>query len=516
MPQVIQKANISLKHLCLQSIAKFIDEIWCADFLQHLFGLSHWLYVVGPFDHIPPSLAHTIFVHLKNHKLLRKHHIYLLISPYAKKLDFSDCVSDLSLLFQLSAQRAKRSVSHLDFSNTKIPKNIFSSTLPELKLIRTLNASHTNIDDDVLGIVGVYCENLIELDISFTSVGDRALITLFTPIDLNGNKNERFGKCQKLAKLSVAGCQKITYFGALQAIDNLANLQVFDYENSVLVINKLCQDQPCFSFKLKSLYNSPDSNDIPDIDAYNSLAIAIKACPDANHVYINVHDHLTVDVPLALLDLPHLKELHIKNEEHIYSLPFFTSCSPVIERHGQTLVSINLAEIEEISVELIRNNCPNLFHLALLWNNSFIHEDEAEGKCRPTVISRNFFPKLLTAKVACKEASEETLFTQIVHEDLVSLLRSPQLKELQLNGCENLSDLAWFEAGESNKLDNLVILELDKCHNVTMEGLEEIIGRNNCLEVLSLMKCEQITKRDIQNYNKKVKRLKWNVKVNWS
>jgi len=512
MPRVDQKAGVSLKYLCLQNIAKFIDSVWCAHFLDHLFGHGHWLYVLGPFDHIPPSLAHDIFVHLKNKKLLRKHHIYLLLSPFAKKLDFSGCTTDLSLLLQLSSQRA-RGATHLDLSNTKIPKSILSASLPQLTLLTVLSVSHSNVDDEGVGVVGVYCSHLLHLDISYTSVSDRGFLTLFSPLDLSRKKNERFGKCQKIAKLSVAG-SRITKEGALEALKKLSNLQVFDYENTIPLIKELCEEDPCISLKLKSLYSSPEEllHSAEDSNKTDDLAIAVRACPDANHVYINTPNLVTAEYPLSLLDLPHLKELHIKNGSLVH-FPFLSFCCPVIERHGETLVSLHLAEIEEISVGLIRDSCPNLLHLVLLWNLSFVSYEF--GKSRTPVVARNLFPKLLTAKLACKQTSEEDLFTQILFEDLVSLIRSPQLKELQLNGCDNLSDLAWVEAGES-KLENLVVLELNACHNVTMEGLEEVIARKNCLEVLSLIKCEQLTRRDIQNYNKKVKRFKWKVQVNWS
>jgi hypothetical protein len=47
------------------------------------------------------AVRQEIFSSLKASRQLRKHHLYLLISVYARALDFSACEADLNLMLQL-------------------------------------------------------------------------------------------------------------------------------------------------------------------------------------------------------------------------------------------------------------------------------------------------------------------------------------------------------------------------------------------------------------------------------
>ena len=46
--------------------------------------------------------------------------------------------------------------------------------------------------------------------------------------------------------------------------------------------------------------------------------------------------------------------------------------TPVLVNHGATLVSVNLAETKNIDVASLCSHCPNLVHLALHWNKSYV------------------------------------------------------------------------------------------------------------------------------------------------
>ena len=66
-----------------------------------------------------------------------------------------------------------------------------------------------------------------------------------------------------------------------------------------------------------------------------------------------------------------------------------------------------------------------------------------------------------------------------------------------------------------NDLDELEFLELNKCHEISFESLENLLEAENKLNHVRVLKCEQITKRDIESYRKKCKRWKWNVNIEW-
>ena len=145
MPRVVQTASLPLKELCLRSITNKIDSYWCRDFLEKYSGTIHFMYVLGPFDDLSPNLIHDIWLCLKRRKLLRKHHGYLLISPYLTKLDLSHC-EDLTLSLLLASQRCFQ-LTNLDLSHNRLPKDMFSKTIPNFTKITSLSMSYSNVSD---------------------------------------------------------------------------------------------------------------------------------------------------------------------------------------------------------------------------------------------------------------------------------------------------------------------------------------------------------------------------------
>merc|ERR1711874_199322 len=159
------------------------------------------------------------------------------------------------------------------------------------------------------------------------------------------------------------------------------------------------------------------------------------------------------------------------------------------------MVSINLAEIEEVSVQLIRDACPNLLHLSLLWNRSFILHDSPS--------SRGHFSRLRTVQVSCIDDTDDGKITDIPSHDLVSILSCPGISSINLNNCQSLTDDVVRQVTGVNRFHKILKMELEKCDNVTMEGLEEILEAHNGLDRLALEKCESGTKRDVEEYRKK-------------
>ena len=156
-----------------------------------------------------------------------------------------------------------------------------------------------------------------------------------------------------------------------------------------------------------------------------------------------------------------------------------------------------------MSVQLIRDACPNLLHLSLLWNRSFFLHDSPSSRSR--------FSRLRTVHVSCVDDADDGKITDIPTDDLVSILSCPDICSITLNNCQSLTDDVVRMATHVNRFDKIVKMELEKCDSVTMEGLDEILEAHNGLEQLALEKCENVTKRDVEVYRKKVKKLNWNI-----
>ncbi|XP_023340689.1 uncharacterized protein LOC111710787 [Eurytemora carolleeae] len=262
MPRVRQRAFMSLQRLCIENVCQNMDEVWSKHFLDYFYKKSHCKFIIGPFDSIIPSLSQEIFVSLKERKQLRRHHIYLLISIYHKLLDFSGCEADLNLMLQITLERCYK-LEQLNISRCmKIPRGILNNLISTVGgTLLKIEVSSSNIGDDFLSVVGVYCPNLRALDVSFTSVSDKGVRTLVLQENLDGSYDERYGKSTQIAAFKVQGCQKITDEGAALVLEKLTNLVIFDYCNTVGAVQLLLKENtdliiygtPC-SIRIKQKY----------------------------------------------------------------------------------------------------------------------------------------------------------------------------------------------------------------------------------------------------------------------
>jgi hypothetical protein len=87
MPRVAQKACQTLKQLCLQNICTHIDTLWCKNFLDLYYKNAHWIYILGPFDSLPPNLIQAIrtvasFIYRNLLPIYRLIEFYLLMHCY--------------------------------------------------------------------------------------------------------------------------------------------------------------------------------------------------------------------------------------------------------------------------------------------------------------------------------------------------------------------------------------------------------------------------------------------------
>ena len=199
-----------------------------------------------------------------------------------------------------------------------------------------------------------------------------------------------------------------------------------------------------------------------------------------------------------------LKELHVREEEgEDSSEPLGPLLAPVLSQHGETLVSLNIADCGDVCLPVICSTCP-----ALLWNRSYLN-------CQT---DRQFFPRLRTAELAFRPEDDGDNFVQrqLSSSELSLVLSSPSLVSLKLGQSHNLTDQLFTRLHCANSMENLQRLELDQCHHISMESLESLLETQNCLENCSFIRCEQITRRDVQKYQKMANKLKWNIKVHWS
>ena len=99
----------SLRNLAFENIIKNVDAVWTSQYVKD-WGNKNLMYVEGPFDCLTPSDCHWIFSELAMRRILKRHHIYLLINPYLKILNLSDFrdASKIKLILDLALTRCSR------------------------------------------------------------------------------------------------------------------------------------------------------------------------------------------------------------------------------------------------------------------------------------------------------------------------------------------------------------------------------------------------------------------------
>ena len=351
-----------------------------------------------------------------------------------------------------------------------------------------------------LSVCGVYLSRLVSLDLSYCrAVTDSGLLPLLTARDLTGAEDPRFGQCRDLRRLRLAGCQDLSpALSVRQALLSLPGLALLDHPETVSVIHSLELEG---SLALRTLHSGLESSE-------ESLAVACRTCPEAEHVFTVLHPAQPPHCLLALLELRALRELHVREEEETGGEPLGPLLVPVLSKHGETLVSLNIAECGDISLSVICSACPSLLHLVLLWNKNYL----------TTHTDSQIFPRLRTAEFAFRPDDEGDNFLQrqLSSSDLSLVLNSSSLVSLKLGQSQNLTDQLFTTVFCTNSMENLQSLELDQCHEISLESLEPLLENHNSLESCTFIRCEQITRRDIQKYQKKVNKFKWNIKINWS
>ena len=347
---------------------------------------------------------------------------------------------------------------------------------------------------------------LTSLDLSHcTQVSDKGVLTLVQAQDSSGSPDNRFGQCHKLSRVLVSGCQNISQVSVKVLLTQLRMLSVLDYSDTVGVIHQLIlEDKLERQLNLKSLYCGETCSE-------ESLALVTATCPHVEHVYVVLSDNVTCQTLMSLLDIKYLREIHVRDEswsDH-GGVTFSEVMSPVLTRHGATLVNINLAEVRHVDIGSICDTCPALVHLALHWNKSYVISNNSA--------QREWFPAMKTFEASFVNDNENVYWpSEMSRDHLMMLLRSSMLQSVKICHSNNLDDVCMENVYNFSLFQHLQHLELDNCHEITFQCLEVLLEHENSLQSVKLLKCEQITKRDIQNYQRRIQKWKWDLDLVWS
>ena len=181
----VYPAPKTLRNLTIDNILRNI-EFWCKNYVRD-FGDKFVRFVEGPFDCVTPKDCYLILNELATRKVLKRHHIYLLINPYLDCINLN-AVKDIcksKLILELAIIRCQR-LNKVILKRSNDFTNIFLQNVDIFNNLKELELPETRLSNDDVGMIGLHAVNLQYLNLMDTRCGNNGLRTLFLPVNPDG------------------------------------------------------------------------------------------------------------------------------------------------------------------------------------------------------------------------------------------------------------------------------------------------------------------------------------------
>jgi Holliday junction resolvase-like predicted endonuclease len=183
------------------------------------------------------------------------------------------------------------------------------------------------------------------------------------------------------------------------------------------------------------------------------------------------------------------------------------------------------AFLGDINVRAIIEFCPKLQSLKLNENNRYsttvsfkedakpYHSKRSRIERKPLVLKN--LEKLLVVRPYYVENAEAQVEEQISSEDLLCLISSPSLIDIEIRDCPNLTDCVFESASEIHQFLSLEKLTLFKCNSLTRKGIDVVMNNQTPLKTIDVRSCGNITDGDIALLISNARSEKWQLSVEY-
>ena len=364
-------------------------------------------------------------------------------------------------------------------------------------------------DFQVLNRIGQTCVNLRELDVSSCPVSDSGIMSLCMSL---GQPD----KCSKLVKLNVLSTA-VTAKGAEIVISNCKQLRVFQFCDVCEVLYRLFGSQlKDKEFKqseqvaiLPLQYMSIQQMKASLAPVAASIEVSCRICPYITEVYFV--RGVTNQGLMYLSTLEHLKSVTLANSEE-EAITFEEGIVPLLQIRGATIEELSLNDINKIDIACIGAFCPNIRTLSCLVAGYGVSEFLISSQ--PEVLNKGsrMFAKLIDLKLLlhCPQNSFPAACLKLLFQN------SHNLETLHLNNIDALTDDVMFEIFEANSLRSTNSVRLETCQHITAAPVWFLLEADNELAYLNLSHCLEITRQDVEDFERYCKSKRYNVKIVWS
>ncbi|XP_023222010.1 uncharacterized protein LOC111623608 [Centruroides sculpturatus] len=488
-----RKCVCTLIECCLYNIAKNIDNYWCFRYLR---DTEKYLYVIGPFEELAEHLIEGLIKIFHKNKLLRHHHLKILLNSSIRKLNISGWNGDLGEIIPTVAVKCQK-LTHLNISGcSNIPLKAFLQLPESLPLVVSLNFGCTKCFDQVLGKIGKFCKHLRELDVSLTPVTDFGISSLCINMDeLEDGKSS----ASKLIKLVISET-KVTNKGARCALINLPNLVNLEYHNSLDVVTELYDCEYDRQYKLLQLSGE---NIKGERIHERYFEIAHTLCPNVTYLKL-VDVALSDDDLLLCAGFENLTQFQLLCGQ-TSSVTFYNGITALLQMRGTQITALELGDIDVINIPVIGQLCPNLELLSLYmiasYDYMFQHKlcDIADPFSRLKELDLIFLHEVDIPEVFLK-----LLLTQAKH-----------LRLFHLHNSESLSDQLFLDVLTVNPLSEIKDVAFEHCPHITGNMLKALLMMENELETFNCLWCSNFTLREFQECEKYVREQNLDVNMQW-
>ncbi|GAB1604414.1 uncharacterized protein LOC115219491 [Argonauta hians] len=245
MPQ--RKSAESLKKQCLHIIALHMDNVFQV-------GSRPCFYEFESFGCLTAEMTQDLINTLSEQRLLKCHHLQMLICTRLKHLDLGACaaVANYDSVVRKIAERCQ-TLTKLNLSSlNNISPKILVDLIKSIPQIQSLVLKNTKCNDQVMCVIGQTCCQLRELNVygccQITDLGAYGLC----------KKNNCVGgvpNCSQLVSLDI-NSTAVSLNGASNILENLHNLKYFQYCDVFSVFEKIYQNRIPFGSSQNRAYRN--------------------------------------------------------------------------------------------------------------------------------------------------------------------------------------------------------------------------------------------------------------------
>jgi hypothetical protein len=277
----------------------------------------------------------------------------------------------------------------------------------------------------------------------------------------------------------------------MATVENFARIHKEFFLNQNLEIPK---------YSLICLEIAPYASYIP-----KTLGFVVSLCPSVIHVEINSYEGLTDSDLLDLLQLKNLRYFKMSGFLSNGNVTFGGGVTPILKAFGNSsLKALSLSKLSDVNILVITQLCPNLHSLDLIDNLSYF----TAKLVKEWVKTERTEPKVLKQLERLR-----LLGSGIPREHLILLLSSPLLVKITIVRCSTFDDDILQKVARIQTFSNLEELRIVSCQTVTEKGIYVFMNAQNPLIKIVLYLCRQISKSNVECWERQAKKNNWQLLI---